>query len=180
MISKAKILITGANGYIGNCLFHFLKKKFKIIGVDCENHINRDIYKINLLNVRKLDSLLSQIKPNVIIHLAAQSLVDETINKKKYYMNNFLVTKNLINLLKKNNIKNIIFSSTAYVYKKNKKLLSEKSKLEPLSYYAKTKFLCENDIKYTKGLSYIILRFFNVCSALSNPLVGEYIIQKHI
>ena len=173
MISKEKILITGANGYIGNCLFHFLKKKFNIIGVDCENNINRDIHKINLLNSRKLDNLLYKIKPQVVIHLAAQSLVDETINKNKYYNNNVLATKNLVNLMKKNNIKNIIFSSTASVYKKNKKPLSEKSKVEPLSYYAKTKFLCENDIKYTKGLSYIILRFFNVCSALSNPLVGE-------
>lgn len=173
MISKVKILITGANGYIGNCLFHFLKKKFNIIGVDCENNINRDIHKINLLNTRKLDNLLYKIKPQVVIHLAAQSLVDETINKNKYYNNNVLATRNLVNLMKKNNIKNIIFSSTASVYKKNKKPLSEKSKVEPLSYYAKTKFFCENDIKYTKGLSYIILRFFNVCSALSNPLVGE-------
>ncbi len=173
MVSKAKILITGANGYIGNCLFHFLKKKFNVIGVDCKNNINGDIYKINLLNIKKLDKLLSQIKPKVVIHLAAQSLVDETINKKKYYKNNVLVTKHLINLMKKNNIQNIIFSSTASVYKKNKKPLSEKSKLEPLSYYAKTKFLCENEIKFTRGLNSIILRFFNVCSALSNPLVGE-------
>ena len=95
MISKAKILITGANGYIGNCLFHFLKKKFNIIGVDCKNNINRDIHKINLLNSRKLDNLLYKIKPQIVIHLAAQSLVDETINKNKYYNNNVLATKNL-------------------------------------------------------------------------------------
>ena len=31
-----RILITGANGYIGNCLFHFLKGRFKIIGIDQE------------------------------------------------------------------------------------------------------------------------------------------------
>ena len=35
-----KILITGANGYIGICLFHFLKGKFKIIDVDIEKSTN--------------------------------------------------------------------------------------------------------------------------------------------
>ena len=34
-----KILITGANGYIGNCLFHILKKEFNVIGIDKENQI---------------------------------------------------------------------------------------------------------------------------------------------
>jgi dTDP-4-dehydrorhamnose reductase len=35
-----KILITGANGYIGGCLFNFLKGKFKIIGIDKEKSTN--------------------------------------------------------------------------------------------------------------------------------------------
>ena len=35
-----KILITGANGYIGNCLYHFLKGKFKVIGLDKEKTSN--------------------------------------------------------------------------------------------------------------------------------------------
>ena len=34
-----KILITGANGYIGGCLFHFLKNKFNVIGIDKLNQI---------------------------------------------------------------------------------------------------------------------------------------------
>ena len=36
-----KILITGANGYIGNCLFFFLNKKFKVIGVDKQKSTNK-------------------------------------------------------------------------------------------------------------------------------------------
>ena len=36
-----RILITGANGYIGNCLFHFLKGRFKIIGIDKEKSPNK-------------------------------------------------------------------------------------------------------------------------------------------
>jgi len=42
-------------------------------------------------------------------------LVDETINKKKYYQNNILATKNLITAMKNHNLTNLIFSSTAAV-----------------------------------------------------------------
>ena len=128
MISKVKILITGANGYIGNCLFHFLKKKFNIIGVDCENNINRDIHKINLLNSRKLDNLLYKIKPQIVIHLAAQSLVDETINKNKYYNNNVLATKNLVNLMKKIILKILFFRAQHLFIKKIKNLYQKNQK----------------------------------------------------
>ena len=173
MNSKTKILITGANGYIGNCLFHFLKKKFNIVGVDSEATFNKNVYKCNLLNVKKFDKILLKTKPDLVVHLAAQSLVDETINKKKYYNNNVLVTKHLLKLMKKNNIKNIIFSSTAAVYKFSSKPIKENSKLKPLSIYAKTKLVCEKNIKKQKSIKHIILRFFNVCSALEKPIIGE-------
>ncbi|MDA9650803.1 NAD-dependent epimerase/dehydratase family protein [Candidatus Pelagibacter sp.] len=173
MAKKIKLLITGANGYIGNCLFNFLKKKFDVFGIDCKNTFNKEILKCNLLSKKKLDKILLKIKPDVVIHLAAQSLVDETINKKKYYENNILASNILINLMKKNNIKKILFSSTASIYKKDIKPLKENSKLQPLSYYAKTKLICENNIKKEKKLKSIILRFFNVCSALNKPILGE-------
>ena len=174
MNTKPKILITGANGYIGYCLFKFLKKKFYVEGIDLKNNLNKEVFKCDLLNLKKFDKFLAQTKPDFIIHLAAQSLVDETINKKKYYRNNVLLTKNLIDLMKKNNVKNIIFSSSASVYKKNTKPLKENSNLKPLSYYAKTKLICEKKIKKEKNLNSVILRFFNVCSALTNPILGEF------
>ena len=78
-----------------------------------------------------------------------------------------MLTKNLIDLMKKNNVKNIIFSSSASVYKKNTKPLKENSNLKPLSYYAKKKLISEKKIKKEKNLNSVILRFFNVCSALA-------------
>ena len=103
-----------------------LKKKFKIIGIDKKKSKMLPTREYNLLNLKKLNSLLKKEKPDLIIHLAAQSLVDETINKKKYFLNNVIATKNLLSSMKKNNIKNIIFSSTAALYKYNNKILNEK------------------------------------------------------
>tara|TARA_Y100000741_G_scaffold207192_1_gene157685 strand:- start:396 stop:1376 length:981 start_codon:yes stop_codon:yes gene_type:complete len=173
MSQKTKILITGANGYLGNCLYNFLKKNYNVQGIDIKNNINNKIFKCNILNSKKFDNFLKEIKPEIIIHLAAQSLVDETINKQKYFKNNVLATKVLLKLMRKNKIKNIIFSSTASVYKKSNKPLTENSLLKPLSYYAKTKLNAENLIKKNKNIKNIILRFFNVCSALNKPIIGE-------
>ena len=107
--------------------------------------------------------------------MAAQSLVDETINKEKYYQNNVMATKNLIMAMKNNNLTNLIFSSTAAVYKYSGKILNEKSLIEPKSNYAKTKLQCEKIIQNSK-INSIILRFFNVCSSLkiNNKIIGEF------
>jgi len=168
------ILITGANGYIGSCLFHVLKSKFKVIGIDKEKSKNKKVLQCNILNSRRLDLIIKKEKPELIIHLAAQSLVDETINKKKYYDNNVLATNTLLKVMKKNNIHKIIFSSTAAVYKQNSRPLKEESKIHALSTYAKTKLICEKNIRNQKNIKSIILRFFNVCSALDKPIVGEF------
>ena len=172
MIRK-KILITGVNGYIGNCLYHFLKGKFKVVGIDKESVSKNTIYRCNILNTKKLEQILYKTKPEIVIHLAAQSLVDETINKEKYYNNNVVATNRLLRSMKKINVKKIIFSSTAAVYKQSSKPLKENSKLKPLSTYAKTKLTCEKNILKQKEIKSVILRFFNVCSALKKPCIGE-------
>jgi len=171
---KKKILITGANGYIGSCLFHVLKNRFKVVGLDKEIYKNKRILQCNILNNKKLDIILKKEKPDLIIHLAAQSLVDETINKKKYYDNNVLATNSLLSVMKENDIKKIIFSSTAAVYKQSSKPLKETSEIKALSTYAKTKLICERKIRNQKKIDSVILRFFNVCSALKKPIIGEF------
>jgi UDP-glucose 4-epimerase len=169
-----KILITGANGYIGKCLFYYLKNKYKVIGVDKIKSSEKQIQQLNITNNKKLDFILKKEKPDLVVHLAAQSLIDETINKEKYYTNNIIATNTLLEAMKNNNITKIVFSSTAAVYKQSSKLLTEKSKVHSLSTYAKTKLICEKKIQKFKNIKSIILRFFNVCSALDNPIIGEF------
>ena len=175
MNKKLNILITGGSGYIGSCLALYLKKKYQIINLDKKDNKHLSIEICNLLNLKKLTDILKKKKPKLIIHLAAQSLVDETINKEKYYQNNVIATKNLIMAMKNNNLTNLIFSSTAAVYKYSGKILNEKNLIKPKSAYAKTKLECEKIIKNSK-INSVILRFFNVCSSLkiNNKIIGEY------
>jgi UDP-glucose 4-epimerase len=168
-----KILITGAAGYIGSCLFATLEKKYNVFGLDKIKKKKNFFFKANLLNVNLVDKILKKVKPNIIIHLAGQSTIDGISSTQKYVKNNLIATKNLLSLMKKNNIKNLIFSSTAAVYKNNSKnYLTERSKLKPKNIYGITKLKCEKIIKKSK-INYVILRFFNACSSIPSLKVGE-------
>ena len=178
MILK-KILITGSSGYIGGCLSKFLKKKFDVFTLDKKekkNFIKKDknFFICNILNKNKLEKILIKVKPDVVVHLAGKSTVNENIKENKYYLDNVKATSNLIDLMEKLNIKNIIFSSTAAVYAKKKNKIKETDKLGPISSYGKTKLDVEKLLKKNKKIKHVILRFFNVASSLTKPLVGEF------
>ena len=59
MNKNYKILITGANGYIGNCLFYLLKEKFEVIGIDKFTTFYNKIYKCDILNNKKFNQILN-------------------------------------------------------------------------------------------------------------------------
>jgi len=181
MLKKEKILITGASGYIGFCLLKYLRKKnYNIFGLDKKNLKIKNQKKIdyffkgNINNKVFINKILIKLKPKLIIHLAGESTLDGIKNKKKYIINNYVATKNLISSMKKNKIKKLIFSSTAAVYKQTKKNISEQFKIKPNNVYGSTKFKCEQIIKKNNNsINFIIFRFFNVCSAINYLNIGE-------
>ena len=170
---QIKILITGGAGYVGKNLIEFLvKKKIKNIYVfDKAKKPNlfffNDIkyFKLDLLNKFRLKKEINKIKPQIIIHLAALiSVTDSEKFKKKYFSNNFLVTKNLYNF-SKSFLKYFIFSSSAAVYQSNDNKITENSKKIPSNYYGSTKLLSEYFLKKQfkiKKIKIGILRFFNI------------------
>ena len=112
-----KILITGANGYIGYCLYKYLKKKkLNVSGIDLSNSRNKLIKKLDLCNYKSLNNYIKLNKPDMVIHLGGYSTIDKIKYKKRYIKNNTLATKTLLRTMVQNKIKNIIFSSTAAVY----------------------------------------------------------------
>ena len=174
-----KILITGSSGYIGGCLYEFLNKKYDVYGVDKvlpKLKTQKKFFKCDLIDFNKTDKIIKLIKPSLIVHLAAKSTVDFIEKKKDYIKNNIIVTKNILKIVRNNQIKNLIFSSTAAVYKTSNRKLTEKSKLQPNNIYGKTKLSCEKNIfNFLKksNTNYIIFRFFNVCSSLFSLKIGE-------
>ena len=77
-----KILITGSSGYIGSCCYEFLKKNYKVYGIDIKAPIikkQKNFYKCDLTHKNKLNKIIREIQPNTVIHLAGQSTIDVII-----------------------------------------------------------------------------------------------------
>ncbi len=175
---KRKILITGSSGFIGNCLKNFLDKKYELYLIDKKKlkKNEKNFILLNLTNSKKVLRIINIIRPDIIIHLAAQSNLEEIKKKNKYIQNNIIATNNVLQAMKLYNINNIIFSSSANIYSDTKKKVTEKSNVDPKNIYSQTKLSCEKNIINKSKLfkfNYIIFRFFNVCSALKRPYCGS-------
>jgi UDP-glucose 4-epimerase len=93
----------------------------------------------------------------------------------KYYKNNVLGTKKLLDACKDTTIKNFIFSSTAAIYKEGQYKVSENSIIKPKSIYGQTKIKAEKIIKsFAKKnkINYGILRYFNIAGASLSGKIG--------
>jgi len=126
-LKNTNILITGGAGYIGSHIVEQLvNQKNNIIIIDnlvtgYKRLINKKakFIKADLKNKKNLNNIISRNKIHTIIHLAAYLNVSEAeSNKKKYYKNNVIGTKNLVEACKKSEVKNIIYSSSCSVYGK--------------------------------------------------------------
>ncbi|OUW11282.1 MAG: UDP-glucose 4-epimerase GalE [Candidatus Pelagibacter sp. TMED166] len=179
------VLITGGCGFIGSHLTLYLKKRgYRVIVID-NLSIGRKLlfrgnkfYKLDINNKKKLNSIFEKYNFEAVFHLAGLSKLTDSFKKKNSYKkNNITSTKILIDLVKRNNVKYFIFSSSASVYGKQKKFpIKENAKTSPISYYGKTKLICENIIKKNcsnNSLKAISLRYFNVIGSNFKNKLGE-------
>lgn len=189
MMSKKNLLITGGAGYIGSHLLHSLRKNYKVYIIDnLSNHkINPAkgslLYKINLLNIKKLDNFFLKNKIDIVIHLSSKTNAAESVLRYDYYYKNvYLASKNLLNVCIKYKIKYFIFASSAAVYGDYKKKFVENDRLKPINPYGKFKKEIENLIqkKSKKNFNYVILRFFNVAGVSKNILKNNFMSKSVI
>ena len=162
-----KILIIGGAGYVGSkTIALFLKKKFDITIIDnfmfggdhllnfsSDKNFNyikcdiRDDSKLKEININRFDYVLHLA--SIVGYPACRS------NPELAKSTNITGTKNILKLLDKD--QKIIFASTGSNYGKKTEIVSEKSKLEPLSLYAETKVINEKQI--SNHNNFVIYRF---------------------
>jgi len=192
------ILITGAAGYIGShSAIDFIKSGYDVVILDnlCTGHAEIpqrikefaknqkgnliDFVKADIRDKEVLDKLFKTYKIDAVVHFAANSLVNESVNNpRKYYENNVIGSVSLLNSMIDNNVKNIIFSSTCATYGEPEYVpIDEKHPQKPVNPYGNTKLSMEFAIKdYAKayGLKYVIFRYFNVIGADKDSVSGEW------
>jgi UDP-glucose 4-epimerase len=185
MNKKQNILVTGGAGYIGSHIVEqLIKNKKKVIIVDnlVTGHkelINKKakFFKIDIKNKLKISKLIKDYNITSIIHLAAYLNVSEAEkNKKKYYQNNIIGTKNILKACENSKVESLIFSSSCSIYGDLKGAVSENRAPNPQSYYGYTKYKGEELIKKLSlkyKFKYGILRYFNVAGASQSGKIGE-------
>ena len=183
--SNNRILVTGGAGYIGSHIVEQLvKNNEKVIILDnlVTGHkklINKraKFIKADIKNKSKIVKVIKDYNITSIIHLAAYLNVSEAEkNKKKYYQNNIIGTKNILEACKDSKVKNIIFSSSCSIYGNVNGAVSENTKPNPQGYYGYTKFKSEELVKKLSlkfKINYGILRYFNVAGASPSGKIGE-------
>jgi nucleoside-diphosphate-sugar epimerase len=188
-----RILITGGAGYLGSILSKKLLDEGNQVSVfdalwygkepikDCLNNNN-----FTLINedIRNLIPTVKALKDDIdaVIHLASVvGMPASSIEPKMSEEINYLATKNIAELCELHGIDTFLFSSTCSVYgEQGNNLITEKSKVNPIDYYAKSKWQSERAIQYLNHAP-TILRFgtlFGISPRLRFDLVvNVFIIQ---
>ena len=168
------ILITGGAGFIGShILQRFNKENCQITVLDNLHSGNKanipegvNFIEMDICDKRIID-VFEKNKFDAVVHLAAQTMVNASIDDPIYDSdNNIRGTINILEACRKTGVRRIVFSSTAAVYGDvNEVPVLEDFTTDPLSFYGLSKLTVEKYLKlYQKlyGLEYVILRYANV------------------
>jgi UDP-glucose 4-epimerase len=172
-----KALVTGGSGYLGSHLGKALKKAgYYTICFDIKTPQNDSYWDVYLPgNIRSYQDLVRvfALQPDIVFHLAGRIEVGESIlYPEEFWDVNVGGTCNLLNLMRKYDVKNIVYSSTAGVYRSQFTSLSEKAEIDNNNPYANSKYAAECAIRDAKVNS-IIFRFFNLAGADPDGEMGE-------
>jgi len=182
------ILNIGGAGFIGSVATEkFLKAGHKVIVLDdlstgFEKLVSKKakFYKGSMLDYKLLDKIFKTHKIDCVALYAAKIVVPESVaHPNDYYLTNVGGMATVLKAMVANNVKNIIFASSAAVYGVCKKVpVNENSPKDPCNPYGASKLMCERllaDAKVAHGINYVAFRFFNVAGASES---GKYGMMK--
>lgn len=180
------ILVCGGAGYIGSHAVHqFIEKGEDVVIVDnlqtghrSAIHPKARFYEADIRDGAALDKIFTENKIEAVVHFAANSLVGESVEKPlKYFNNNVYGMQILLESMVRNDVKKIVFSSTAAVYGEPKRIpIQEEDETNPTNPYGESKRMMEKMMKWVSranGIRYVSLRYFNAAGALPDGTLGE-------
>ncbi len=188
------ILVTGGAGYIGShTALELLTQGDEVIVVDNLSNSSREslrrvesltgkapvFYQIDLLDQEALSTPFLNHSIHAVIHFAGLKAVGESVELPlEYYQNNLAGTLNLLEVMKTNNVKRLVFSSSATVYgDPNSVPITEDFPVSATNPYGRSKLIIEEMLGdlYVSDASWDIalLRYFNPVGAHGSGEIGE-------
>ena len=194
----ARILVTGGTGYIGShTVVELMQKGYDVVIVDNLSNSNQavldgitaivgstpDFVQADCCDQTAMDALFAQYNDiEGVIHFAASKAVGESVEQPlMYYRNNLMSLVTVLEVMKKHNVKNIVFSSSCTVYGQpdaEHLPVDETAPIQKaLSPYGNTKQINEEIIcdqaHADSSLHATILRYFNPIGAHPSAMIGE-------
>lgn len=141
-----KILITGASGLLGSKVVKLAEQSFEVIPTHNTRSSFKNSFKMDITNSAEVLQVFGKTKPDVVIHIAAETRVDQCEkNKQEALKVNAEGTKNVVMACEVN--AKLIYVSTDYVFDGEKGLYVESDRPNPLNYYGWTKLKGEEFVK---------------------------------
>jgi UDP-glucose 4-epimerase len=173
-----RVLVTGGAGYIGSVITdQLVEEGHQVVVFDNFSKGHRDavaeaaaVVDADLLDERALRDTLQGHGIEAVVHMAASSLVGESMTApERYYQNNVVASLTLLNALLGAGVKRVVFSSTAAVYgEPARQPIDEEEPTAPSNTYGETKVAVERALHWhavAHGLRYVALRYFNAAGA---------------
>jgi len=161
---KKKVLVTGSNGLLGQKLTDLYVNdtttELFATGIGSNRHPIQEGYtyiSLNITDNNELEDVLSTVKPDIVIHGAAMTQVDDCEKEKEKCLDlNVNAVKHLVELSNKLAFR-LVHLSTDFIFDGTKKMYTEDDIPNPLSYYGWSKLEAEKIIQ-EKALNWTILR----------------------
>ncbi len=173
-----KILVTGGAGYIGSVAVEELIKAGKSVvvldnlslGHRVAVHPDAQLEVGDLSDRAFIDRVLSEHKPDAIMHFAAKSLVGESMQNPDLYLGDNVVNGlNLLSSMAQHGVTKFILSSTANLFDQPENIpITENERIIPGSPYGESKYFIERMLHWYStiyGIRYACLRYFNAAGA---------------
>ena len=184
-MAERKILVTGGAGYIGSHTVRLLLDQgYDVAVVDDlskgykHNVPSGRLFQIDLLETAALSELMKQFRPEAVIHFAAFIAVGESMKDPgRYFRNNVSGSLSLLEAMVANDVRHIVFSSTAAVYgNPASSPILETFPIQPVNAYGESKVMVETLLRWydtIHGLTSVCLRYFNASGADPEGRLGE-------
>jgi UDP-glucose 4-epimerase len=179
-----KILVTGGAGYIGSAVVEQLIAQGESVvvfdnlseGHRAAVHPDAVLVEGDLANRAAIDAVLTQHRPEAVMHFASKTLVGESMQDPFLYLgDNVTNGLNLFKSMVEHGVKRIILSSTANLFDKPERMpIDESERIIPGSPYGESKFILERILHWLDrvcGVRFASLRYFNAAGA--TPTRGE-------
>jgi UDP-glucose 4-epimerase len=180
-----KVFVTGGAGYIGSiCVEEMLNAGHQISIFDnlSEGHrgaldSRAEFIEGDLADRSLIGKTLERIRPEAVMHFAANALVPESMtNPTKYFRNNVANGINLLEACVQAGVGKFVFSSTCAIFGLPKEVpITEDAPKAPINPYGESKLMFEKILYWygqQHGLRYVCLRYFNAAGASRN--FGEH------